>query len=58
MAKIVVTEEMNPIGPSLLKQAGHQVIEGWTISKEEMLKELRVRLSIISIIISGIQLML
>ncbi len=40
MAKIVVTEEMNPIGPSLLKQAGHQVIEGWTISREEMLKEM------------------
>ena len=40
MAKIVVTEEMNPIGPSLLKQAGHQVIEGYELSREEMLKEM------------------
>lgn len=40
MAKIVVTEEMNPIGPSLLKQAGHTVVEGWNLTRDEMLKEM------------------
>lgn len=39
MAKIVVTEEMNPIGPQLLKEAGHNVIEGWKLTREEMQKE-------------------
>lgn len=39
MAKIVVTEDMNPIGPLLLKEAGHNVIEGWNLSREELLKE-------------------
>lgn len=40
MAKIVITEAIHPLGAELLKAAGHQVVEGWQMSKEEMLAQL------------------
>ena len=36
MACVLVTEIMDPSGTAILKDAGHDVIEGWTLSADEL----------------------
>ena len=36
MACVLVTEIMDPSGTSILKNAGHDVVEGWTLSADEL----------------------
>ena len=36
MACVLVTEIMDPSGTSIIKDAGHDVIEGWTLSADEL----------------------
>lgn len=36
MACVLVTEIMDPSGTAILKDAGHDVIEGWTLSPDEL----------------------
>ena len=36
MACVLVTEIMDPSGTSILKDAGHDVVEGWTLSADEL----------------------
>ena len=36
MACVLVTEIMDPSGTVILKDEGHDVIEGWTLSADEL----------------------
>ena len=38
MAKIVVTEALNPQGVQVLREAGHEVTEGWKLDETARLK--------------------
>ena len=40
MAKIVVTEAINPQGILHLREGGHEVTEGWKLPKEALLREI------------------